>query len=86
MRKTTDSSRKKLAPVVVTVLVIAHVVPFITLVVWAMGQLEAGEGAVAPVLVCYLVLGAAVIVGVLRALRQRLREIDGGEEENASQY
>ena len=28
----------------------------------------------------------AIIVGVLLALRQRLREIDGGEEEDAKRY
>ena len=28
----------------------------------------------------------AVIAGVLLALRQRLREIDGGEEDDAAQY
>lgn len=86
MRKTTDPNRKKLAPVAVTVLVIAYVVPFIALVLWAMGTLGSGERAVLPVLVCYLALGAAVIAGVLKALGQRLREIDGGEEEDASQY
>jgi hypothetical protein len=31
-------------------------------------------------------LGGAVVVGVILALNQRLREIDGGEEEEASQY
>ena len=33
-----------------------------------------------------LLLGGAVVVGIIRALLQRLREIDGGEEEEASQY
>ena len=31
-------------------------------------------------------VGGAVIVGAVKALRERLREIDGGEEEDASQY
>ena len=34
----------------------------------------------------YGVLGGAVVAGVLLALRQRLREIDGGEEDDARQY
>ena len=38
-----------------------------------------------PVL-CYAIVGAAIIAGILLALRQRLREIDRGEEEDASQY
>ena len=37
-------------------------------------------------LAAYLVLGGAVIFGVIRALLQRLDEIDGGEEDEASQY
>ena len=43
-------------------------------------------GPVALFLLGYLLLGGAVLVGVLKALRERLREIDGGEEEDASQY
>ena len=38
-----------------------------------------------PVL-CYAIVGTAIIAGILLALRQRLREIDRGEEEDASQY
>lgn len=38
------------------------------------------------VVVLYVVVSAAVIVGVLAALRQRLREIKGGEEDEARKY
>ncbi len=34
----------------------------------------------------YALIGGAVIVGVLLALAQRLKEIDGGEEEDAKKY
>lgn len=37
-------------------------------------------------LAAYLLIGGAVIVGVIKALLQRLDEIDGGEEEEASRY
>ena len=49
--------------------------------------LRDGEGFAAMLfLLIYGVLGGAVVVGVMLALRQRLREIDGGEEDDAAQY
>ncbi len=84
MRKTT---RKKIAPIVMAVLVIAYVAPLMGIVLWAMGLWSGGEVVnVKFPLLCWLILGGAVIAGVLKALRERLREIDGGEEEDASQY
>ena len=48
---------------------------------------RAGEcGAAALLLALYGVLGGAAVIGVVLALRQRLREIDGGEEDDAAQY
>ena len=47
---------------------------------------EGAMGAGALLVLLYGTLGAAVMVGVLIALRQRLREIEGGEEDDASQY
>ena len=46
------------------------------------------EGGFFPLifLAAYLLIGGAVIVGVIKALLQRLDEIDGGEEEEASRY
>lgn len=89
MRKTIDRRRKKIAPIVVTVLVILYVVPLLLMVLWAAGEVrQAGQadGWMAAPLLCYGILGGAVVVGVLLALRQRLEEIDGGEEDEASQY
>lgn len=84
MRKTT---KKKIAPIVVTVLVIIYVAPLMGIVLGAMGLFSGGETVnVMFPLLCYLVLGGAVIAGVLKALGERLREIDGGEEEDAAQY
>lgn len=84
MRKTT---RKKIAPIVVTVLVIAYIAPMLLAVLWSMGLWSGGERvAVMFPLLCWLVVGGAVIVGILKALFQRLQEIDGGEEEDASKY
>lgn len=84
MRKTT---KKKIAPVIVAVLVILYIAPLMSLILRAMGMLDGRDGAAVlfPML-CWLIVGGAVIVGVLRALGQRLREIDEGEEEDAEQY
>lgn len=84
MRKTT---KKKIAPIVVTVLVIVYVAPLMGIVLGAMGLFSGGETVnVMFPLLCHLILGGAVIAGVLKALGERLREIDGGEEEDAGQY
>ena len=53
----------------------------------ALEAARAGEcGAAALLLALYGVLGGAAVIGVVLALRQRLREIDGGEEDDAAQY
>lgn len=42
--------------------------------------------AVIGIMAVYAILGIAIIVGVLYAMVQRLREIEGGEEEDAKKY
>lgn len=89
MRKTIDMRKKKIAPVIVTALVILYIVPLIVMVLWAAGearQMGQTDAWMTVPLLCYGILGGAVVVGVLLALRQRLEEIDGGEEDEASQY
>lgn len=83
MRKTT---KKKIAPIAVTVLVVLYVVPLILAVLSALGPAGPEGFAAVPFLLAYVFLGGAVVVGVIIALHQRLDEIDGGEEEEASQY
>lgn len=83
MRKTT---KKKIAPIIITAAVVLYVGPLVLLVLSAAGAMGPEAGAAFPVVVLYAVLGGAVIVGVIRALLQRLDEIDRGEEEDASQY
>lgn len=83
MRKTT---KKKIAPIVITVLVVLYMLPLVALALMALaGVWQEGLAAV-PFLLLYLLLGGAVIFGVIKALLQRLDEIDGGEEEEASRY
>lgn len=87
MRKTTDRNRKKIAPVVVAVLVVVYLAPILLFVLSALAGAAGMEARLAlPILVGYLVLGGAVIGGVVKAMMERLREIDGGEEDEASKY
>jgi positive regulator of sigma E activity len=84
MRKTT---KKKIAPVIITAGVLLYMVPLIGISLLAMGGLAGeGESGVTLILLTYAVLGGAVAIGIVKALLQRLDEIDGGEEEEASQY
>lgn len=80
MRKTT---KKKIAPVIITVAVVLYMIPLVLMVLSVLGEANA---AALPIMLLYAVLGGAVIVGIIRALLQRLDEIDGGEEEEASRY
>lgn len=82
-----NTSRKKIAPVVIAILVVLYAGPLVGVALAAMAGL-AGEGmtGVLPFLLMYAVIGGAVVVGVLLAMAQRLKEIDGGEEEDAKKY
>ena len=81
------NTRKKIAPIVVAVLVVAYVGPLVAMVAYAAGLLGTQGGwGVLPFLLLYAAAGGAVILGVLAAMAQRLREIDGGEEDEASKY
>lgn len=82
-----NHTKKKIAPVVVAAAVVLYVGPLVAMVAYAAGLLGAEGGwGILPFLLLYAVAGGAVIVGVLYAAAQRLREIDGGEEDEASKY
>ena len=76
---------KYTGPVIVTILVTAFAAGFIALLLWAAGT-DSPPGPVRLLLGVYILAGLAVIVGVLCCLRQRIQEIKGGEEDEASQY
>ena len=82
-----NTNKKKIAPVVIAILALLYVGPMVGMVLAAIiglsGTLEWG---ILPFLLMYAVIGGAVVAGVLMALAQRLREIDGGEEEDAKKY
>ena len=81
------NTKKKIAPVVITILVILYLLPPIMTVILAAAELVGTElREIAVFLVFYALIGGAVVIGIIKALSQRLREIDGGEEDEASQY
>ena len=81
------NTKKKIAPVVIAALVVLYVGPLVGMVAYAAGLLGAEGGwGILPFLLLYALAGGAVIVGVLYAAAQRLREIDGGEEDEARKY
>lgn len=84
-------TKKKIAPVVVGIVVTAVLIPVVLVLLAALGIFPLTGPAelgwlVVPILAGYALVVAAVIVGVLAAMRQRLREIDGGEEDAAKIY
>lgn len=82
-----NKNRKKIAPIVIAVLVVIYVGPLVGMVAYAAGLLGAEGGwGILPFLLLYAAAGGAVILGVLYAMAQRLREIDGGEEDEAKKY
>ena len=82
-----NTNKKKIAAVVVAILVLLYVGPMVGMVLAAIiGLSKTLEWGILPSLLMYAVIGGAVLAGVLIALAQRLREIDGGEEEDAKKY
>ena len=80
-----NRNKKKIAPWIVAVVFIVFLGTYIGILIFA--QLQAREVPFAVVFIgLYIVILAAMIIGIIIALRQRLKEIDGGEEDEALQY
>ena len=77
--------RKKIAPWIVAIVFILFFGAYIGFLLFAQMQARAVPGAVILIGI-YIAVLAAMIVGIILALRQRLKEIDGGEEDEALQY
>ena len=88
MRGSSDRRRKRIGSIIAAVFVLFYVLPLVIGSVFAAVAFIRGGECFAAILflLIYGVLGGAVTVGVILALRQRLREIKGGEEDDASQY
>ena len=82
MRKNT----KKLAPIACAAIVIVLLALYIAVIPFTLFTESLGDliGIVVVVVATGIILAA--IIGVLAALRQRMKEIDKGEEEDAKIY
>ena len=80
--------RKRFAPIFITVLVLAYILPLLVgVTVAAVSFFRTGQSAVGLLfLLLYGVAGGCVAARVFLAMRQRQRENDSGEDEEASQY
>ena len=74
--------KKKYGAVISTVVVVALMVLIIGIVIWANMNDPIPFGVLAIILLIY----GSIIVGVVIALTQRIKEIDKGEENEASKY
>ena len=88
MPSSSEQRKKRIGSITAALFVLFYVLPLVIGSVFAaVAFIRDGECLAAILfLLIYGVLGGAVVVGVVLALRQRLREIKGGEEDDASQY
>ena len=77
---------KKKAPIICAAVVIAFLGIFLATILFPLIGEVMGEALAVGYLLIYGGVIVAAIVGVVAALRQRLQEIEGGEEEDAKQY
>lgn len=80
--------KRRAAPIAAAILVIVFVLPLAAVgILAALDLIQIGENLAALLfLLFYAVTGLAVALGVLVAMRQRLRELDRGEEDDAKKY
>lgn len=81
-----DTTRKKRAAILCAVVIIAILGIYLAAFLYPLLGASFGESVAVGILLVYGLLIAAVILGVLIALRQRLKELNSGEEEDAKKY
>ena len=88
MPGSSDRRRKRIGSIIAAVFVLFYVLPLVIGSIFAaVAFIRDGECFAAVLfLLIYGVMGGAVLIGVVLALRQRLQEIEGGEEDDAAQY
>lgn len=85
MPKNTKRSSGTLGAVLAATGTALVVILFVGSLLWTMLQ-EGSLPAAAGIMIVYGIFGAAVVIGVFAAMGQRLREIKGGEEDEARKY
>ena len=78
----TDVKKKKLGALLAAAVFLAIMVAYI---IFFLMVSVSGETPM-PLFIVIMFVGIAVIVGCILALKQRLKEIEGGEEDEASKY
>lgn len=86
MRKETGRSGKRAAAVVSAAVMVTLMLLTLAAALWPLPYLGEGAGAALALLAVYALVPLAVVAGVIAALVQRLREIRGGEEDDAKKY
>lgn len=86
MHENIDKKRRKKAPIICTVVLISILAAWLAFIVYPLLMMGMGEAMAMCILILYALMIIAVIVGILFALRQRLCEIENGEEEEAKKY
>lgn len=87
MQSTTESrSKKRRGAIVCAALLFLLLIGYLGMILFLMVSEPLGDLLAWIFLLLYLVIIAAVVLGIFFALRQRLSEIDTGEEEEAKKY
>ena len=83
---TMEKKSKKRVAVIAALVMIALMTLYLVGIVIPLVRETMGVGIAVTILVIYGVVILTSIVGVTLALRQRLKEIEGGEEDEAKRY
>ena len=81
-----SKDNQKRASILIAVVIIAVLAVFVGFILFPLISEMGGLFFAVMILLVYAGGIVAVILGILAALRQRLREIESGEEEEAKQY
>ncbi len=81
-----NSTKKKIAPIAVAAVAVMLLAGVLLWMVLPLLRLTWGAAEVTAFLAVYAIIVLAVMGGIIAALCQRLREIKGGEEEDARKY
>lgn len=78
----TDVKKVKRGPIIAAVVAILFMIAMIILVIW----MDRIDPAPLGFIILMIAIFIAIIIGVFLALKERLKEIDGGELDEASKY
>ncbi len=87
MQKSTDGrNHKKAAPIICALVVLIPLALILAILVFPLLRESMSDTMAAIFITIYVLCILAVMGGIVAALVQRLREIKGGEEEEAKKY